>query len=150
VRALGYVSPPIRSLSSHSLEHLRHPRIDLGEYGWKRSLVCEPIARMIRPTQKACRLIQSHWGCGSREAFHFSMVNHCISGSRVPCNQVLLHNPEQLGCGKSPFSPNAVIRAMHPLPRFGKRKSPRAGTPDPSCYDSGEAPRRVTARQNKF
>ena len=52
---------------------------------------------------------------------------------------LLQHNPAQLDAVSRPdLSPNAVIRAMHPLPQFDKRKTPEAGITSPLMSEWGE------------
>ncbi len=58
---------------------------------------------------------------------------------------LLLHNPEQLGCGKSPLiSPSMLVRASHPLP-FTKAKTPEAGVPVRRCPDGEQYPSRTSS-----
>ena len=58
-----------------------------------------------------------------------------------------LHNPEQLGCGKSPLiSPSMLVRAAHPLP-FTKAKTPEAGVPSPLVSRWGEAHKHAHAQK---
>ena len=51
---------------------------------------------------------------------------------------LLLHTPAQSGCGNSPFSPNAVIRATHP-PSIRQGETPSGRNPTFYCYEWGEA-----------
>ncbi len=113
VRALGCISLSMRASKSTFLERARHPPYPNSQS----CLIPFPFGdAVLAVPQKPQR---TSVGAVSPQSFEPS--------GDLAIKSLLLHNLAQLGCGKSPFSPNAVIRATHPLPQFTKAKTTRVG-----------------------